>query len=453
RWSNGDPVTSADFVFAWQRILQPSTASEYVDMLFDLAGAKAYYNTLAVGKSTPFSTVGVTAPDQWTLVVHLSQPCSYFLGLTAFPPYFPLNRKAMQPFIQSSDDGPATYNPLWTHPPNLVSNGAYQLADWKFHQYLDMTPNQFYWDHENVRCERIRIASEDPTTAFLAYHSGLINVLSFVPPDFAHQLLEQQAQGRRDDIHYVSVFGTYFYYFNCRHKPLNDPRVREALDLVVDKQKIVQDVLELPDKPLNVLVPPNMIPGYQSPDGMSMNIVLAQQLLAQAGYPDGRGFPTLTLLINGENTIAPHARIAQAIQAMWKTELNININIEQMESSVFRQQTLKGNYDIASGDWYGDYIDPTTWLDLFRSENPNNISKFSDPAFDSLMLHSDAQADPSARMATLRSAEAILVDQEFPAMPLYQMSDGMMYDPQKIGGIDPNIRFLTLLKYMHWIDR
>ena len=452
RWSNGDPVTSADFMFAWRRILQPATASEYVNMLFHLSGARDYYNALAAGKPASFSSVGAKAPDPWTIVVHLAQPCSYFLGLTAFPPYFPLNQKAMQPFLQNDGEGTITYDPLWTHPPNLVSDGPYQLVDWKFHQYLDLTPNPFYWDHKNVHCARIQIVSKDPNIAFLAYHTGVIDVLSFVPPDFTYQLLQQQEQGQRDDIHYVPVFGTYFYYFNCRHKPLNDPRVREALDLAVDKQKIVQDVLRLPDKPLNVLVPPNMISGYQSPAGLSMNVALARQLLAQAGYPDGHNFPTLTFLTNSEATAAPHARIAQAILAMWKSELNVNINIEQMESKVFRQETLNGNYDVASGDWYGDYLDPTTWLDLFRSENPNNIARFSDTQFDSLMLRSDGQIDPAARMATLNQAETVLVQEQLPAMPLFQMSDGLIYDPEKIGGIDPNIRFLTLFKYMHWIN-
>jgi oligopeptide transport system substrate-binding protein len=452
RWSNGDPVTSADFMFAWQRILNPTTASEYVNMLFHLDGAEAYYDARAAGKASSFSTVGVRAPDPWTLVVHLAQPCTYFLSLTAFPPYFPLNQKAMQPFAQIANNGSIAYNPIWTHPPYLISDGPYQLTDWKFHQYLDLTPNPYYWDRRNVHCARIRIVSEDQMTAFLAYHSGVIDVLSFVPSDFAPQLLVQQAHGLRDDIHYIAVFGTYFYLFNCRHNPLDDARVRRALDLAIDKQQIVEDVLQLPDKPINVLVPPGMIPGYQSPNGLAPNIILARQLLAEAGYPDGRGLPTFKFLTNSETTATPHVRIAQAIQQMWKTGLNVNMNIEQMESKVFRQETLGGNYDIASGDWFGDYTDPTTWLDLFRTQNPNNIARFFNAKFDSLMHQSDLQADPVRRMAILHQAEELLVQEQLPAAPLFQMSEGMIYDPKKIGGIAPNVRFLTLFKYVHWIN-
>ncbi len=455
RWSNGQQVTSEDFLFAWKRILHPSTAAGYVTMLFHIAGARPYFNSLAAHPRhhKPFSSVGVKAPNPRTLVVTLTHPCGYFLSLMAFPPFFPLNPAAMARF-RTPEHGIASahYNPCWTRPPYLVSDGPYYLAAWKFHQYLELRPNRYYWDRRAVRCTTLYVRNfPDTQSAFLAYQSGAVDVLSFVPPRFAPALLRQQRLHLRDDVHYLPVFGSYYYNLNCRHKPLNNPLIRRALDMAIDKQAIVKHILRVPDRPLEVLVPPDSIPGYHSPRGLPMDIAAAQKLLAQAGYPGGRGLPIFKFLTN--SGAAMNIRIAQAIAEMWRKNLGVRINIHEEESKIFNQDVVHGHYDIARAGWYGDYMDPTTWLDLFRTGNPNNLTGFSNRRLDQLLHQASRQADAARRLALLHDAEKLLVTRWMPAIPLFQYSDGLMYNPKRIGGLATNIRMITLLKYIHWIQQ
>lgn len=454
RWSNGDPVTTADFIFAWKRMLHPATGAGYVEMLFHIAGARAYFNALAQphAKPRPFSSVGVKALNLHTLVVHLGAPCPYFLDLLAFPPFFPLNQHSMARFAPPTGDPMAGYNPRFTRPPHLVTDGAYRLAAWKFHQYLELKPNIYYWDRKAVHCRELRIVSfSDSLSAFRAYQSGAVDVLSFVPPQFTAALLRQQKAGLRHDVHYRSVFGTYYYIINCTRAPLTNPLIRRALDLAIDKSQIVNDVTRLHERPLRVLVPPGAIPGYQSPRGLAMNVPEARRLMRQAGYPDGRGMRALKFLTNDTDSL--NLLIAQAIAQMWQRNLGVRIRIETEESKAFNQDCVQGNFDIARAGWYGDYMDPTTWLDLFRTGNPNNHSRFSNQAFDQLMHQSDIQPNPARRFALLTAAERLLVDRFMPAIPLFQYTDGLMYHSREIGGIRPNVRMITLLKYIHWKRR
>ncbi len=453
RWSNGQSVTSGDFLFAWRRILHPSTAAGYVTMLFHIAGARAYFNSLATDprQHLPFSSVGVKAPNAHELVVTLAHPCGYFLSLMAFPPFFPLNAASMAPWkIRASGDVPAHYSARWTRPPNLVSDGPYRLTAWSFHQYLELRRNKYYWDRKAVKCRTLYVRDfPDTQSAFLAYQSGAVDVLSFVPTRFAPELLRQQQEGLRDDVHYRPVFGSYFYVINCRHKPLNNPLIRQALDMAIDKKAIVKHILRVPDRVLEVLVPPDSIPGYTSPQGLPMDIAAARKLLAKAGYPGGRGLPIFKFLTNSGASI--NRRIAEAVAAMWRKNLGVRMDIHEEESKIFNQDVVHGNYDIARAGWYGDYMDPTTWLDLFRTGNPNNQSGFSNPRLDQLLHEASYQGDPARRFALLHTAEKLLVTRWMPAIPLFQYSDGLMYNPNRIGGIPTNVRMITLFKYIHII--
>ncbi len=449
RWSNGSPVTAQDFLFAWRRMLHPATAAGYVTMFFHVAGAKAYFDSRARRSQhpVPFSTVGVRALNRRTLRIQLRYPCPYFLSLLAFPPFFPLNPQAMRLFAVRHGRQ-ISYNPRWTRPPHLVTDGPYELTAWRFHQYLALRRNPYYWDRRDVRCRRLRIANyPDAQAAFLAYRSGMVDVLSFLPGNFAPELVRLAQQGRRHDVHYRTVFGTYYYLCNCRHKALADPRVRLALDLALDKRAIVRDITRLPQRPVNVLVPPGTIAGYHSPRGLARNVHQARRLLAAAGYPDGRGLPRLKILTN---TAAPmNARIAEAVAAMWRAQLGVRSSITQEESKIFHQDMVQGHFDIASADWYGDYMDPTTWLDLFRTGNPNNLSGFSDARYDALLERAGRTANSTRRFELLRQAETILVEQQMPALPLFQALDGMLYNGRRVGGLNLNVRLITLLKYIH----
>ncbi|MGC8624139.1 MAG: ABC transporter substrate-binding protein, partial [Phycisphaerae bacterium] len=176
-----------------------------------------------------------------------------------------------------------------------------------------------------------------------------------------------------------------------------------------------------------------------------------QKLLAQAGYPGGQGLPIFKFLTNSGSAL--NIRIAQAIAEMWRKNLGVRINIHEEESKIFNQDVVHGNYDIARAGWYGDYMDPTTWLDLFRTGNPNNLTGFSNRRLDQLLYQASYQADAARRLALLHDAEKLLVTRWMPAIPLFQYSDGLMYNPKRIGGIATNIRMITLLKYIHWIHQ
>ncbi len=451
RWSNGDPVTAQNFVFSWRRMLHPSTAGGYVALYFHLAGARAYFYSLVhhPRHHLAFSTVGVQARGPHELVVHLTRPCGYFLSLMAFPPFFPLDAGSMQRFLTHTG-GFVHYNARWTRPPWLVTDGPYYLADWRFHEYLLLKPNPYYYDRTAVHCRRLLVENyPDAQSAFLAYQSGTVNVLSFIPGNFAPALLHLEAAGARHDVHYRPVFGTWFMDINCLRPPLNDRRVRQALAMAINKQAIVEDVLRLPERPVNVLVPPDSIPGYRSPAGIGYNPAAARKLLRQAGFPGGRGLRRLKFLIIGGGQTA-EARIAQAVAHMWQKRLGIRTRIVQEESKIFHEDTVNHNFDVDLSGWYGDYRDPTTWLNLFRASNPNNHTGLNSRRYEALMREASRTVDPQNRLAVLSAAEKLLVSDLIPAIPLYQASDGYMYNRNRIGGIRPNVQLITLFKYIHW---
>ncbi|MEI8197211.1 MAG: peptide ABC transporter substrate-binding protein [Phycisphaerae bacterium] len=468
RWSNGDPVTAFDFAFAWQRNLRPVTAAQYLNMLLHIQGAQAYYDALeAAAKPTagvpagrradegvgttlpapPAQVSGIVVVDPHTLVVHLAGPCTYFLDLLAFPPYFPLHEASMRPFL--IDHNPALgYAPQWIRPPNLVSNGPFQLTDWQFKRYLQFEPNPYYWDRSAVQCPRLRLVSYagDARAALLAYQTGVVDVLSWVPQQFAPELLAQVRAGQRRDVQFQPVFGSYYYEFNCLKKPFNDPRIRKALALAIDKRQLTERVLRMGQRPLNVLVPPESIPGYASPAGLEMDVPAARRLLKEAGYPDGAGLEPVEILYT--NTDLIHDRIAQAIGQMWQENLHIAVTYRGLERATFGADRKSQHFGIARGGWYGDYPDPMTWLNLLRTNDGDNDGKYSNPRFDALLDQADAEALPAKRLALMVAAERILVEEDFPFIPLYQYADGFVYDPAQIAGMDLNVRMLVQFKYL-----
>lgn len=448
-WCNGHRVTSGDFVFEWRRVLQPHTGSGYVFLYFHIAGARQYFNSIAAHPHhhLPFSTVGIKAPNRRTLIVTLNHPCVYFLDLMAFPPFFPLDRQAMRRF-RVQYHGVVGYNPVWTRPPNLISDGAYQLTDWRFHQFLELKPNPYYDQRSQVHCPWLKIVNyDDATAAFLAYRTRVINVLGFIPGPLGPALVKQEASGRRDDVHMTPVFGTMFLNLNCQKGVLKNRLVREALDLAINRHALVAHVVRMPVVPLHVLVPPHTIRGYESPHGMGFNPELARKLLKQAGYPGGRGIKPLRYLVVAGYPIT--SRLAEAIGAMWRKTLGVRIEIDSEEGKIFHQDCVHGDFAVAGEGWYGDYPDPTTWLDLFISGNPNNMSHYQSRRYDHLLHLAAYESNAHDRFTLLHRAEADLVNKAFPAIPLYQMADGMIYNRAKIGGIRPDFRSITLLKYIH----
>jgi oligopeptide transport system substrate-binding protein len=442
RWSNGDPVLAKDFLFAWRRLINPATGADYAELFNVVQGAQEFAATLAAKKNADFSTVGVHAPDPYTIVVKLKTPCSYFLDLCAFPPLYPLNENAMGDAVNRPDDE------SWTHPPRLVTNGPFMLAQWRFKQYLELHPNPYYWDRKNVKTQRLRItAISDHRAALLAFQTHTVDLLTFVPQSFGEDLVSQNDPAKRALIHYRPVFGSYYYIINCTRPPLNDRRVRAALNLAIDRRKIVTAVARMGQRPLGLMVPPDSIPGYKSPDvPPPYDPEKARTLLADAGFPDGKNFPTLSMVYNTDEIL--HSKIAMAMGQMWARELNVHVTYRGLERASFNTARRTQDFDIARGGWYGDYADPTTWLDLARTGNGNNDGLFSDPAFDKLMDAAARQADPAKRFADLAHAEKLICAQDYPFIMLYQYGDGYIYDANRLHGVWDNVRLMTPLKWI-----
>ena len=422
-WSTGEPITAEDFAWSWQRILSPSTASEYCGVLFYLNNGEAF----ATGRLKDFSQVGVHVIDARTLRVDLEIPIAFFLDLCSFQPYAVLPRKIIE-----------RHGDRWLHARPFMASGAYTLDKWRVNDRVRLRRNPFYWDAANTRSEVVDLLScVAPATALNLYQSGAVDIVwdkELVPPDLLDLLIQ------RPDFHTYQSLGTYFIRINVTRKPYADPRVRRALAMTIDKQRIVQRITKGGERPAPCLSPPGIANGdrpYQPPTGLPYDPPAARRLLAEAGFPDGRGFP---VLIYTYNTQESHRRIGIELREMWQRELGLSVELRQLEWKAWLRAQAMLDYDLIRSSWIGDYNDPNTFLDLFLGDNPNNRTGWRNPAFDETLRRANNEPDPAKRQTLLHAAESILVEQELPVIPLFFYVGMEYYDPRRIEGIHPNIR-------------
>ncbi|CDM69272.1 Oligopeptide ABC transporter, periplasmic oligopeptide-binding protein [Clostridium bornimense] len=411
KWSNGDSVTAEDYEYAWKRVLNPETAAEYAYQMYYIKGAEAY-NT----GSGSVDDVGVKAIDDYTLEVQLESPTTYFLELTAFPCYFPVNKKVVEA------------DPDWaTKVDTYVSNGPFELTDWKLKDSLVFEKNQDYYDKDKVKLDKLIMKMvTDETSASASYKSGDFDMIDVVPISEIETGLADGSYTKFPNL------GTYYLSINVTgenesddvNKALQNEKVRKALSLAIDRDSIVKNITKGGEIPAYSFVPEG-IPGADGNDFASKeyfktsgNIDEAKKLLEEAGYKDGEGFPTITLLYNQEGA---HGDIMQAIADMWKKNLGINVSLAQQEWKVFQTTRTDKNYNIARDGWLGDYVDPMTFLDLFTSTSSLNNSGFSNSEYDSLISEAKAETDSAKRDEILHKAEDILMD-DMSIIPIYYYS-------------------------------
>ena len=422
-WSTGEPITSEDFVWSWRRILDPSTASEYAGVLFYLKNGEPF----GTGKLKDFSQVGVRALDERTLRVELEAPTAFFLDLSGYQPYTVVPRRMIE-----------RYGDRWLHARPFMASGAYVLDFWHLNDKIRLRRNPLYWDAANTKSEIIdMLPCVVATTAFNLYQNHQADVLwdkDLIPPE----LLDAFRQ--RPDFHVFNLLGNYFFRYNVTRKPLDDARVRKALALAIDKQRIVQRITRGGEPVAACMSPPGIANGpllYQPPAGLGYDPQKARDLLAEAGYPGGKGFPAIEYTYNTQES---HKKIAVELQEMWQRELGIHVSLRQLEwKTYFRAQSML-DYDLIRSSWVEDYNDPNTFLDLFMSDNPNNRTGWKSPAYDQALRRANAEIDPAARGRLLRDAESILVEDQVPVVPLYFYVGMEFYDSQKLTGIYGNIR-------------
>ncbi len=423
KWSNGDPVLASDFVFAWKRVLTPGFDADYAEMLDIFKGAAAYRK----GETKDWETVGVKAEGERTLKVELVNPTPYLTELFAFYTFFPVHQKTVE-----------AHGEDWVKPEHYIGNGAYKLAKYEHQQHLLLERSEAYWDKANVSIPKVRIRIiKDNTAQLNAFKSGQLDIMSGGIPVGQIPALRGYKEFRMDPL-----LGTYFYRVNVKaNEALGKAEVRQALALAVDRKALVQRTLKGLPLPAGGFVPE--MPGYTPKTKLDFDPDKARDLLAKAGYPEGKGFPETTLLFNTDEN---HKLLAEIIQDMWKRELGITIKLENMEWKTYLEAVDKGNFEIARAGWIGDYSDPETFLIIMTSGNGNNDTGWGDPAYDQLVLGAQAEADPKKRFAMQADAEEKLMA-AMPVIPIYFYRNAALVST-RVEGFGANNRDVHLVKYM-----
>lgn len=426
RWSNGERVTSADFRASWLRMLTPSTAAPYADLLYPITGARDFH----AGRSQDPSTVGIRCPDDSTLVVRLERPVPYWLDLCAYYPLYPVPTAVIE-----------AKGRLWTRPSNIVTNGPYLLQSWQINRKVRLRRNPLYWGARQVRLEVVDVVhGEDVNSNFNRYESGLLDWVDSegVPPTIVDRLLQ------REDMHVGPYFNTYFLRFGVHSPPMDDPRVRRAFYLAVDAEAITRHVTRGGQIPAHSLIPPGLA-GYREVQLEGYRPDEARRLLAEAGYPDGKGFPPVTYLYN---TSEAHRQIAVVLQQQWHEVLGVDVRLRNMEWKVFMATTRRAEFQIARGGWIGDYLDPNTFLEIWTSGNGNNRTGFASAEYDSLLEAANRETDPRRRMEMLHRCESIVTRQACIVLPIYYYVVTNLYDGTRWEGLEPNLLNMVQLQHV-----
>ncbi|MEX0326111.1 MAG: peptide ABC transporter substrate-binding protein [Puniceicoccaceae bacterium] len=399
-WSNGDRVTADDFAFAYRRILNPEFGAPYSSMLFRVKNAAAYNR----GEISDFSEVGIRVIDASTLQVILDGPTPYFPLMLTHYTWYPIHRGTIEAYgaFASRDSG-------WTRPGNFVGNGPFLLKEWKPNQRIIVEKNPNHWDADSVTLNAIHFFPvQDRQTENRMFLTGQLHATNGIPYNLRDKYRQENNPTLRED----PLFATGYMGINTLNEAISDPKVRRALYLALDRQAIIDKVTKN-GQPAGGFVPP-FIDGYPSGKPVAYAPDQARQLLAEAGYPDGAGFPNLEFIIVNNDT----TRIfAEVVQEMWRTELNIDITILNKEWQVLISEMDSGNFDIFLLSWIGDYLDPATFLKIMRTGDGNNRTGFSNTEFDRLVGEANQQTDLAARYALLARAEAILME-ALPILPI-----------------------------------
>jgi oligopeptide transport system substrate-binding protein len=422
-WSTGEPITAGDVVYSWIRALDPATASGYAGQLFCLKNAEAFN----AGKMTDPSAVGIQALDPLTVRVTLNHPTQFFPDLCALSVANVVPRRAIE-----------THGDRWLAVRPLPVSGPYELVYWRLNDKIRLQKNPRYWDAANTRSERIDLLPVGSANAALNfYERGQADIVwdkELVPQQLLDVLL------RRPDFHTFNYLGTYFIRFNVTRMPFDDPRVRQALALAVDKERLVRKITRAGERPASHLVPDGTA-NYTSPDGLGYHPAQARKLLAEAGYPGGRGFPRFEYAFSapasGGGKI--HENIAIELQQMWRDELGIEMDLRQMEAKIFWNAQAHLDFDLSRSSWIGDYDDANTFLSLFTSSDGNNRTGWKNATYDELIGRANRESDASVREKLFQQAESILVRDEVPIIPVYFYVGINYYDPNRIQGIYPNV--------------
>lgn len=403
-WSNGDPVTAEDFVYAWKWALDPKNKSEYAYQLYYIAGAEAANS----GKGS-LDDVGVKAVDDKTLEVTLENPTPYFLELTAFYTYYPVNSKIAKEHSDWADNAGENY----------TSNGPFKLTEWEHNSKVVIEKNDEYWDKDSVKLEKINMAMiNDANTELSSFDNGELDwagsPTGTVPPDSMKALKDD---GR---LNIKPIAAIYNYKFNTTKPPFNNVNIRKAFALAINREEIIKNVTQGEQVPAMAIVPPSMFTenekGYFKDNDVEQAKQYLQKGLDEMGLKDASELPEITLVYNTDDA---HKAIAEAIQDMWNKNLGVDVKLENGEWQVILDKVSALDYQIARMGWVGDFNDPINFLELYRdADGGNNDTGWENPEFQKLLDQSQTEKDAEKRMQLLKDAEKIFID-EMPVAPIY----------------------------------
>ncbi len=408
RWSDGRPLTAHDYEYAWKRNIAPATASDYANVLYPIRNAQRIHTQQADPE-----TLGVRAVDDRTLVVQLEQPAAYFLRLVATWTFYPLPRWAIE-----------RHGDRWTEAGNIVTNGPFKLEAWRHNQELVLVRNDDYWGPKPTLVRAIyKIfpdgAEEQMVAAYEAGELDLATTTYPLPPAQAERFRNDPKL--RNELHRFNASGTRFIVVNHRRPALSDVRVRMALGMSIERERLLRDVLRRAGKPATSLQPEG-IAGRKPELWPKEDVQRARELLAEAGYPDGRGFPELTFTYN---TADVWRALGQYLQQRWKETLGITLRLDNMEWKTFLKWKFEPGWtergDLYRGGWLSDYEDPNNWYNVLwdSAEDPTQFNGgWVNPEYDALVRRARGELDPKVREALYEQAEAILA-REYIHIPLY----------------------------------
>ena len=431
RWSNGETMTASDYVWSWNRALHPDTGSLYAYMLYPIVNSEAYSKR----EITDFGEVGVKALDDHTLQVRLNAPTPYFLQLMDHYSTFAVHPETLLKHGKMTD----RFTP-WTRVGNIVSNGPFTLEEWSLNRRIIIKKSEHYWDRDNVALNGVYFyPTENVISEERMFRAEQLHYTAVVPLDKIPDYRE------RPDSPYVQAayLGTYYYLVNTERPPVDNVLVRRALSYALDRDTLTRTVLQDTAIPAYSITPPDTL-GYNPPQLFDYDPAKARELLAEAGYPNGEGWPGLEIIYNTQEA---HRKIAVAVQQMWKRELNIDITISNQEWKVYLNSVSQREFQVARRGWIGDYVDANNFLDLFITDGGNNNTGYASDEFDDIILNLAPKAKTRDERYGLFYKAATMMMNEMPIIPIYTYTSKHLIHPS-VEGIYPNLMDSLNLKYV-----
>ncbi len=411
RWSNGEPVTAHDFVASIKRVLTKSLGADNAAMLFVLANAESWYQ----GGLADFAQVGTQALDDRTLRLTLAHPAPYLPSLLAHPIFYPVHLPTLE-----KHGGATVRDTRWTEPDNLVGNGPFVLKVNRRSEVIIVEKSPTYWDAATVRLHAIHFhPAADVDAEERAFRAGQLHLTEALPVAKVDSYRKENSPFLR-----ISPFlDTYFYRLNTTRPGLSDARVRRALSLAIDRSALTEKITRGGQRPAASFTPAGL-DGYTPPAIVREDLSEAKRLLAEAGFPEGRGLPAVEIMINSSGN---HRVIAEAVQQMWR-QLGVTVEVNNMEQATLFAKRRALDYSVLRSEWVADFADPKSFLDVFRGGSSNNHTGWNNLRYDALLHAADRTIDPVARLKLLNEAEGMLLD-ELPIIPIYHFTTVRLVHP------------------------